>query len=297
MLRTPSTMTHRAPDGRETLRPGTVLGGRYELRYVLGRGGSSVVYAARDEQGADVAVKLLDPEPEHRVIERQRLLREARLTRSLRHRSIVTVRDAGELPDGRAYLVMERLRGRTLADRMTGLFWMPIDEALAIAGQLLEALDCAHEVGIVHRDVNPANIVLLDGEEGGMKLIDFGIGRDLGNPQSRVTQPDVVVGTLGYMAPEALLGDEPSVYSDIYGAGATIYEMLTGCPPHRIRAGDVRSVLCAMLEPVEAVDRVRPAVPPALAEGVMCALSNRPPDRHSSIREMAQACDLWSMAA
>ncbi len=290
-------MTASPREERDTLRPGTVLAGRYELRYVLGRGGSSVVYAARDERGADVAVKLLDPEPEHRVVERARMLREARITRSLRHRSIVTVRDAGELEDGRAFLVMERLKGRTVADRMSGLFWMPIDEALAVAGQLLEALDCAHEVGIVHRDVNPSNVFLLDGDEVRIKLIDFGIGRDLGNPMSRVTQPDIVVGTLGYMAPEALLGDEPSVRSDVYGAGATIYEMLTGTPPHQIRAGDVRSVLCAMLEPPDPVADVRPAVPPALAEGVMCALSNRPTDRHASVREMARACELWSMAA
>ncbi|MCA9609372.1 MAG: serine/threonine protein kinase, partial [Myxococcales bacterium] len=219
-------MTASAREGRDTLPPGTVLAGRYELRYVLGRGGSSVVYAARDERGGDVAVKLLDPEPEHRFVERQRLLREARLTRTIRHESIVTVRDAGELDDGRAFLVMERLKGRTVADRMSGLFWMPMDETLAVASQLLEALDCAHALGIVHRDVNPANVFLLDGDEVRIKLIDFGIGRDLGNPTSRVTQPDIVVGTLGYMAPEALLGDDPSIGSDVYGAGATIYEML-----------------------------------------------------------------------
>ncbi|MBX3272976.1 MAG: serine/threonine protein kinase [Sandaracinaceae bacterium] len=290
-------MTHREREGRDTLRPGTILAGRYELRYVLGRGGSSVVYAARDEAGADVAVKLLDPEPEHRAIERARMLREARLTRSLRHPSIVSLRDAGELDDGRAFLVMERLRGRTIADRIRGAFWLPLEEVIPIAAQLLEALACAHGLGVVHRDVNPSNVFLLDGDEVRVKLIDFGIGRDLGNPESRVTQPDVVVGTLGYMAPEALLGDEPTERSDVYGAGATIYEMLTGNPPHAIRAGDVRSVLTAMLAPVEHVAEVRPAVPGPLAEGVMRALVGRPNDRWSSVRAMADACELLPLAA
>jgi len=290
-------MTERGRDGSPTLRPGSVLAGRYRIRRVIGRGGSSVVYAGLDSDGTDVAIKLLDPEPEHRVVERSRMLREARITEGLDHSGIVRLVDSGELPGGRAYLVMERLFGRTLADRLLTCFWTPLDEALEIAAQLLSALDSAHARGVVHRDVNPSNVFLLDGEPVRAKLIDFGIGRDLGNPQSRVTQPDVVVGTLGYMAPEQLFGDEPCVRSDVYGAGATLYEMLTGLPPHDIRTGDVRSVLCAMLDAPEPVAVLRPAVPAALAEGVMRALSQSPKDRYGSIREMAEDCRLWPLAA
>lgn len=255
------------------------------------------MYAGLDSDGADVAIKLLDPEPEHRAVERSRMLREARLTQEMDHPGIVRLMDSGELPDGRAYLVMERLFGRTLADRLLTCFWTPLDEALAIAAQLLSALDSAHGRGVVHRDVNPSNVLLLDGDGVKTKLIDFGIGRDLGNPQSRVTQPDVVVGTLGYMAPEQLFGDDPCVRSDVYGAGATLYEMLTGLPPHDIRQGDVRSVLCAMLAAPEPIAAVRPAVPAPLAEGVMRALSQSPTDRYGSVREMAEDCQLWPLAA
>jgi len=274
-----------------------VLAGRYSIRYVLGRGGSSVVYAARDEDGTDVAVKLLDPEPQHRATERERMLREARLTQSLDHHGIVRVSDGGELDDGRTFLVMEHLRGRTVADRMNSVFWMPIDEALAVSAQLLEALASAHEFGVIHRDVNPANVFLLDGEEVRMKLIDFGIGRDLGNPRSRVTEPNVVCGTIGYMAPEQLFGDDPSVRSDLYSAGATIYEMLTGKAPHDIRTGDVRQVLSKMVEPPLEISELRPAVPAAFADGVMRALRNSPSDRHGSAMEMAEACELTLAAA
>lgn len=291
-------MTDRPTKRRSVLPPGTCIAERYELRAVLGEGGSSLVYAARDlRTGDEVAIKVLDPEPEHRATERERMFREARITEQLCHDGIVRVREAGPLPGGKAYLVMERLVGRTLAHRMSSCFWVPLEEAFEVAGQLLDALAAAHDFCVVHRDVNPANVFLLDGDGVRVKLIDFGIGRDLGDPQSRVTAPDVVVGTLGYMAPEQLFGDGPSIRSDIYGVGATLYEMLTGRAPHEIREGDVRAVLCAMLEPVEPISSLRPAVPRALAEGVMRALEHRPDDRHGSCGEMAHACELVSLAA
>lgn len=290
-------MTLRTRDGKETLRPGSYVADRYRIRRVIGRGGSSVVYAAWDEDGEHVALKVLDPEPGHRVTERQRMLREARITGAMRHPGIVHMREAGELADGQAFLVMERLFGRTLSDRMNGVFWLPVEECLEVAAQLLAALDFAHSHGVVHRDVNPANVFLLDGETIQTKLIDFGIGRDLGNPQSRVTEPDVVVGTLGYMAPEQLFGEEPTVQTDVYGAGATIYEMLTGHPPHQVREGDVRKMLCAMIDPPVSLEKLRPAVPEPVATGVMRALSHEPQERWASVREMAEACQLLSLAA
>lgn len=275
-----------------------MLADRYALGEVLGHGGSSIVYEAHDRRtGERVALKVLDPEPEHRATERERLFREARITASLDHVGVVRVLDSGPLPDGCAFLAMERLRGDTLSARMRDCFWLPLDQAIGIAAQLLSALHAAHALGVVHRDVKPDNVFVIDAPapESGpprIKLIDFGIGRDLGDPSSRVTAPDVVVGTVGYMAPEQLFGDDPTPRSDVYAAGATIYEMLGGRPPHRLATHDVREVLMAMSRTPPSLGSLRPALPPRLAEGVMQALERRPDDRHPDCRAMAEACGL-----
>lgn len=274
-----------------TLPPGTCIGDRYLLGPILGRGGSSVVYEAVDQQtGASVAAKVLDPEPEHRFTERERLFREARITAGLDHPGIVDVLDAGPLPDGRAFLVMERLLGHTLAQRLDGCFWMPLEEAVPIATALLSALDAAHRVGVIHRDVKPANVFLL--QSGAVKLIDFGIGRDLGDPASRVTAPDVVVGTLGYMAPEQLFGEDPNASTDVYALGATLYEALAGRLPHGDIGNDMHSVFAAMARAPAPLAELRPALPEPLASGVMKALSKSPRDRPKTCRDLAALCGL-----
>ncbi len=269
------------------------------LRSVLGWGGSATVYEAADERsGARLALKLLDPEPEHREAERFRMLREARLMASLGHEAIARVLDGGELEDGRAYLAMELLRGHTLAERLQACFWLPLDEASRIAAQLLDALDAAHAAGIVHRDIKPNNVFVLEGERGPrIKLIDFGIGVDLGDPKSRVTEPEIVVGTLGYMAPEQLFGDDATVRSDVYAAGATVYEMLVGRAPIVFADHDIRAVMCAMQKPIAPILELRPAVPAAFANGVMQALARRPSERHASCRAMVEECDLAAVLA
>ncbi|HJL14087.1 MAG TPA: serine/threonine-protein kinase [Sandaracinaceae bacterium LLY-WYZ-13_1] len=279
--------------------PGTWLTERYVLEDRLGRGGSSTVYAGLDaREDRPVAIKVLDPEPPHRATERERLFREARLTAGLRHPNVVEVLDSGALPGGRGYLVMERLRGRTLARRMDECFWMPLEEVCGVGAQLLEALAAAHAVGVVHRDVKPANVFLLAGTGAPrVKLVDFGIARDLGDPTSRVTDPQVVVGTVGYMAPEQLFGDEPTVATDLYAAGATLYEMVAGRPPHDVGDGDIRTVLHAMVRPPPDLGELRPACPPRLVEGIHRALSKRLQDRPPSALAMMDACGLDTAAA
>ncbi|MCZ7681838.1 MAG: serine/threonine protein kinase [Sandaracinaceae bacterium] len=163
---------------------------RYVLRSMIGRGGTATVYEAEDRRsGERVAVKVLDPErPDAGRTgepERHRMLREARLTSALGHPAIVRVLDAGLLEGGRAFLVMERLAGRTLAQRMDECFWLPLDESRDVAAQLLDALEAAHAAGIVHRDVKPTNVFLLEeAPRPRVKLIDFGIGVDLGDPRA-----------------------------------------------------------------------------------------------------------------
>ena len=267
---------------------------RYQLLSVLGRGGSAVVYEACDRQsGARVALKLLEGDKDAADV--RRLLREARLLDALGHPSIVRVLDAGVLEDGGAFLAMERLEGCTLAQRLEDCFWLPQEEAIAIASQLLDALDAAHRAGVVHRDVTPSNVFLLPGSR--VKLIDFGIGRELGDPQSRVTEPNLVLGTVGYMAPEQLFGDEPSVRSDVYGAGATLYEMLSGRPPLGLRSGELREILVALTSPPPSLRLIRPALPARLADGVMRALGRSPRERFESCREMIDGCGLLDAEA
>ena len=260
---------------RSFLRPGTRLGGRYVVDRLVGSGGASMVYGGRDEEtGRPVAVKVLDPAPEHREAERRRMFREARLTSALRHPHVVEIYGSGTVdhePPGRrrAFLVMELLAGLTVAQRLDDVFWMPLEAVQPIAAQLLDALGAIHRVGVVHRDVTPSN-VFVTGETGRehIKLIDFGIGRDLGDPSSRVTAPDVVVGTLGYMAPEQLFGEPPCPLTDVYGAGATIYRMLTGRPPAHFRAS-------------RRPRRPRRALAPTRSPSARCA---PPPPRRSPTR-------------
>lgn len=289
-------MSYQRPIRRTVLEPCSFVADRYVVGNVLGMGGSSVVYEGFDlVLEREVAVKVLDPEPAHQRTERARMYREARLAGSIAHPAIVEVSDAGPLASGGAYLVMERLFGQTLAERLEGIFWLPFEEAVDLAEQLLHALEAAHAHGIVHRDVNPRNIHL--SESGGLKLIDFGISRPLGDPMSRVTEDDVVVGTLGYMAPEQLFGDEPTAASDIYAAGATLYEMFGGRPPHEVEEGDLRAVLRAMSEDPAPLSELRPAMPPRLCAAIMGALSRHPEDRPASCRALLDACDFAAARA
>jgi serine/threonine-protein kinase len=271
---------------------GSRVARRYVLHAILGQGGSATVYEAEDgESGARIALKILDTE-EHRGPERERMLRESRLTASVGHSGIVRVLDGGPLEQGRAYLAMELLRGETLAQRLDCCFWLPIEEAMSIASQLLEALEAAHAMGVVHRDIKPNNVFLLGRDKPCIKVIDFGIGVDLGDPHSRITEPDIVMGTLGYIAPEQLFGDDATIESDIYGAGATIYEMLAGRPPIAFKDGDVASMMGALAKRPAPLDELRPSIPKELSSGVMRALSHRPTERHRSCREMLHACGL-----
>jgi eukaryotic-like serine/threonine-protein kinase len=281
------------------MRPGVRIAERYEIRSILGRGGTSTVYDAVDRQSERaVAVKVLDREPDPRRPERQRMLREARLLAQVGHHAIVRVIDGGTLEGDRAYLAMERLYGRTLADRMDDCFWLPLEEATSIAAQVLDALSAAHARAVLHRDVKPANIFVVDQRgPARIKLIDFGIGVDLADPRSRVTEPDVVVGTLGYLAPECLFGEDATVRSDVYAVGATIYEMLSGRKPFDFDGADVRAVLAVMARPIPLLSDLRPALPEALSSGIMRALSRRESERFSSCEEMRRACGLESALA
>ncbi len=205
---------------------GTVLAERYELGPVIGVGGMGVVHGATDLRlQRDVAIKILRSDLAADNDARRRFEDEAVMAGRLTHNSAVTVFDAGE--DGSlAFLVMERLSGETLAHEMATGPLRP-ERVKAIAVDLLGALQAAHGLGIVHRDVKPANVLLTN--DGSPKLADFGIAKSAEG--STQTSTGLLLGTAPYMAPEQLAGDPADAFTDLYSLGVILYEALTGERP------------------------------------------------------------------
>src|SRR5882757_6940203 len=203
--------------------PDTVIGGRYRLDDVLGRGGMSEVWLAEDlELGRLVAIKLLAPDADNARFER-----EARAVASLAHPNITQLYDYGE-DGGRPYIVLEYVPGGTLEERLRSGSTLSDDETFGIAAGIAAGLAHAHARGVVHRDLKPAN-VLFD-EEGRPKLADFGIAR-MAAGEGTLTEAGTVLGTAAYISPEQAAGEPASAASDVYSFGVMLYRMLTGRLP------------------------------------------------------------------
>ncbi len=213
-----------------------VIGDRYELGELLGRGGMAEVRAARDLRlGRIVAVKRLRTDLASDATFQARFRREAQASASLNHPSIVSVYDTGEemSTDGsdvaQPYIVMERVEGRTLRDIIReGRKILP-ERALEITSDVLAALDYSHRAGIIHRDIKPGNVMLTP--TGDVKVMDFGIARAVSDASSTMTQTAAVVGTAQYLSPEQARGETVDSRSDVYSTGCLLYELLTGRPP------------------------------------------------------------------
>jgi predicted ATPase len=217
--------------------PGDCLAGRYRIRGLIGRGGMGEVYEAEDEElGITVALKTLR-EVGARRTSLERLKLEGLLARAVWHPNVCRVYELGRQGDDDAslwFLTMERLHGPTLAERLREERRLPLDRALRIAGDLAAGLGAAHRAGVVHRDLKPGNVMLVsrDGAEHAV-VTDFGTGGAVPEPDRGVRErpPDTVVGTLTYMAPEQLRGEEVGPAADIYSLGLVLYEMVTGTVP------------------------------------------------------------------
>ena len=229
------------PNG--ALAPGVLVAERYEIQDVIGVGGTGIVYRAVDQTLDDVlALKMLRPEllaDDPRA--REELKQELRLTRRVSHRNIVRTHDFG-VSRGAPYLTMEYVEGTSLAAVLARRGTLPTAVVLALARQLMRALDAAHEQGVMHGDVKPANLLLAS--DGLLKVTDFGVASLVRRPTSSrtskgsvddVTGPPrlagAVVGTPEYMAPELLLGGMPDIRTDLYAAGMVLHECLTGATP------------------------------------------------------------------
>ncbi|MCA9610693.1 MAG: serine/threonine protein kinase, partial [Myxococcales bacterium] len=256
---------------------GDVLVERFRLRSVAGRGGMGTVYRADDlTTGAPVALKLLDGDA---AIDAARFDREARVLDALRHPNVVRYVDHGLSGDGRVFLAMEWLEGAPL-DGWLASTTPTVDEALAIVRGAAAGLGAAHAKGIVHRDVKPANLFLVGRDPGHVKVIDFGIARDVAAGNT-LTQSGTVVGTPYYMAPEqarARGGVGPAC--DVYGLGAVLYQLLTGRPP--FVSESMMAVLAAILmeTPVDVRTRApERAIPDVVAGLVQELLAKEPGER------------------
>jgi hypothetical protein len=238
------------------------------LEAELGHGGMGRVFRARDERlGRAVAVKVLRPESAANPDFRARFAREARTLARLEHPGIVAVHDFGTTPDGDGYLVMQLVPGGSIADRLP----LPVGEALAIAIDLCAALAYAHGRGIIHRDIKPENVLI--GDDGRARLSDFGIARlvDPDPADGPLTRPSLVLGTPGYMAPEARAGAPPDPRMDVYAVGALLRHMLTGAHPTGAEGGTP----AAAEEPSR---RIPPAVAAAIARATVVDPARRTAD-------------------
>jgi predicted Ser/Thr protein kinase len=260
-----------------------VLAGRYELEELVGGGGMSSVFRARDAQlGRRVAIKVLHDRYAAEVEYVQRFRREAEAAARLSHPNIVTVIDRGE-DQGRQYIVFEHVEGENLKDLVLRAGRVPVRYALEVAVAVADGLAFAHEHGLVHRDVKPQNVLLSREDE--IKVTDFGIARSLDRDRG-LTQTGTVVGTGEYLAPEQARGEPVSPATDVYALGVVLWELLAGEVPF---AGEsfVAVALRHVREPVPSLRERRPDVPPRLAAAVERALAKEPARRFPSMAAFA----------
>lgn len=264
---------------------GTELGGRYRLEALLGRGGMGEVWRATDERlRRPVAVKLIRADAAGDERTSERLLREAETAGTLQHPGITVVHDLGEHRDGDGrvlYLVMELLEGRDLRVVLDGYpHGMPVPRAAYLAAQVADALAAAHARGVVHRDVKPANLILLPGDQ--VKICDFGIAH-LQDAATRLTVEGGSIGTPRYMAPEQFTGGEIGPRSDLYALGCVLHELLTGSPPF---AGTGAQLMYRHLN--EPPPPLPPNLPDGLGHLVLELLAKHPAGRPAAASDVAR---------
>lgn len=287
------------------MRPSTVgvRIGRYEVGERIGKGGFGVVHLAHDnELGREVAIKFLRPEFMTRTQVVQRFIQEARACAKIGHNGIVTVFEAGIVEgtgqrlDGTAYIVMERLRGESLGQRIAARGKLPPIAAIGIARQLASALQVAHDAGIIHRDLKPDNVYLVKdaavvgGER--VKILDFGVAklRDPDPEENPNTHSQMMLGTPRYMSPEqARAAAKVDHRTDIYALGCLLYELVCGKPPF---TGDIGDVLVAhQTQPITPPREIVPSIPAALDELIVRMLAKDPDARPQSMRLVDSALD------
>ncbi|MFE9737575.1 protein kinase [Streptomyces sp. NPDC006477] len=274
---------------------GSVAGGRYQLRDLLGEGGMASVYLAYDSAlDRQVAIKTLHTELGREQSFRERFRREAQAVAKLSHTNIVSVFDTGEdTLDGAVmpYIVMEYVEGQplgsVLASDIRQYGAMPADKALKVTADVLAALEVSHEMGLVHRDIKPGNVMTT--KRGVVKVMDFGIARAMQSGVTSMTQTGMVVGTPQYLSPEQALGRAVDARSDLYSVGIMLFQLLTGRLPFDADSPLAIAYAHVQEEPV-APSTVNRAVTPAMDALVARALRKNPNERFPSAAAMRDEC-------
>ncbi|MER6101399.1 protein kinase [Streptomyces sp. NPDC001832] len=270
---------------------GSVAGGRYQLRDLLGEGGMASVYLAYDSAlDRQVAIKTLHTELGREQSFRERFRREAQAVAKLQHTNIVSVFDTGEDELGGAlmpYIVMEYVEGQPLSSVLQADIQnygaMPADKALKVTADVLAALDTSHEMGLVHRDIKPGNVMVT--KRGAVKVMDFGIARAMQSGVTSMTQTGMVVGTPQYLSPEQALGRGVDARSDLYSVGIMLFQLLTGRLPFDADAPLAIAYAHVQEEPV-APSTINRSITPAMDALVARALRKNPNERFPSAAAM-----------
>ncbi|MFF6772370.1 serine/threonine-protein kinase [Streptomyces sp. NPDC012637] len=263
-------------EAQEAAAEGRLVGGRYRLDERLGSGGMGTVWAGHDLLvRREVAVK--EAHTAHDPARVERVLREARAAARVNHPGVVTVHDI-VIEDGHPWIVMERVRGESLADRLDREGALPEREAARVALRVVEALTAAHERDVLHRDVKPANVLLR--EDGGVVLTDFGIAYITG--EKPLTQTGEFVGSLAYTAPERMGGRRPGPASDLWSLGVLLFQMVEGWAPFQRDSMEetVTAVVVDETPPTRLADTLAPVVHALLAKN---------PDHRPSSAEVAES--------
>jgi serine/threonine protein kinase len=265
--------------------PVRVIGDRYVVDREVGRGAMAVVYRARDRRyDRDVALKIVNPELAASV-GKERFLNEIQVAARLNHPHIVALHDSGE-SDGLLYYVMPFIDGPTLRERLASMGKFPAAEAVRTIQDLASALDYAHRLGIIHRDIKPDNVMFHQGEA---LITDFGIAKALGDSAANLTRTGMTLGTPSYMSPEQAAADSDlDARSDQYSLACVLYEMIAGRPPF---TGSSPQAIIAkrFVETPQLVSAIVNDVPDTVSRAIARALSREPPDRYATAAEFGTA--------
>ncbi len=276
--------------GQHVLTSGHLLAQRYEVLSLLGEGGMGAVYKAKDvELGRMVALKVIRPDLARNRAILDRFKQELILATQVTHRNVVRIYDLGEA-EGIKFITMEYVEGEDLAAILHQRTKLPPQEAVGVIEQVCRALEAAHNVGVIHRDLKPQNIMRENGT-GRILVMDFGLAKTLEG--DRMTQTGAMVGTMEYMSPEQALAGNLDQRSDIFSLGLIFYELLTGQTPFRADSA-LASLIKRTQERVVPVSEFDKSVPPELSQIVSRCLERDVALRYQSAAELLADLELWS---